>query len=116
MIEALETYVCRRTCRPGEYDLVAVAEAAHKPGELRKMQKRSKCVSDSSALSFELITGGHGDPQDVNTFSFLDVADKAVLVLELIVEQRRRFGSAGFDGGANKMRTVMAQRMSDGLL
>jgi hypothetical protein len=30
---------------------------------------------------FELITGGHGDTQDINAFSFLDVADETVLVL-----------------------------------
>ena len=64
---------------------------------------------------FKLITGGHRDTQDINAFGFFDVADETVLVLELIVAQRRRFGSAGFDGRANKMRTVMAQRMGDGL-
>jgi hypothetical protein len=52
-----------------------------------------------------LITGGHGDTQDINAFSFFDVADKTVLVFELIVAQRRRFGTASFDGRAIKMRT-----------
>jgi hypothetical protein len=47
---------------------------------------------------FKLITGGHGDTQDIDTFSFFNVADETVFVLELIVAQRRRFGSAGFDG------------------
>src|SRR4029077_717306 len=63
---------------------------------------------------YQQVTGGHWNAQNVNSFRLFNIADEAVFVFQLVVAQRRRFGSAGFDVRADEMWPVVSQRITDG--